>query len=123
MTEKNYCPSHEYHAHSIQRQEEILEQFRKENAAHKERISRILAEICAHVSTIKEVKTTQVDNMQRREDFAKGCEDKRAEMWTEIQQIKSRQDKKDGTLVIVAGVCTSVGAAVTWLLTWLQKHV
>jgi hypothetical protein len=122
MPPPHTCPSHEHIASSINRQETILEEFRKENSIHKEDMSRTLATICAQLETIREIKTTQIENMRRREDFAKGCEEKRTDLWTEINRIKSRQNQKDGTMVIIAGVCTSIGAAVTWLITWLQKH-
>ena len=81
-----------------------------------------MAEICTQLKTIREIKITQVENMRRREDFAKGCEEKRDDIWLEIGRIKSRQDKKDGSMVILAAVCTSVGGAVAWLMSWLQKQ-
>jgi hypothetical protein len=122
VSDRNTCLSHEHIDNSIRRQEEILQEIRRDNANHREKMSALVAEICTQLKTIQEIKTTQVDNMRRREDFAQACEEKREEIWVEINGLKQRQGKKDGSMLILAAVCTSVGSAAAWLITWLQKH-
>lgn len=157
IEEMDHCPSHEYIHNAVKRQEEILDEFRKENTEHNLHIASAVAEICTELKTIREIKTTQIDNMRRREDFSAACEGNRKELWEHINNlgiaqnghsfrllsveakaeaiklsndvmkvavdsVKTRQDKKDGSLIILVSLATTIGAAAASLLSWLQGH-
>ncbi|KJR97279.1 MAG: hypothetical protein VR65_25455 [Desulfobulbaceae bacterium BRH_c16a] len=127
MTEKKglatVCGSHERIDESISRQERILDEIKRENTSHLVEITRSLAEICEQLKSVAEIRATLGEHNRRRDDDTRSCEDKRTDIWIEMNRIKARQDKKDGSMVLVASFCTGVGAAVAWLLTWLQKHL
>lgn len=112
------CQSHEHIDNSIKRQEAILEAIRTENAAFKERMAAMMAEVCTQLKTINEIKITQVDNMRRREDFAKGCEEKRDEIWTELSRIKNREAKNNGAIAVLSA---TIGALVSGFFMWLVR--
>ena len=123
MSDHLVCPSHERVDASIQRQEEILDQIRIENHSHQLQITRGLAEITEQLKSIHEIRTTLTEHSRLRDEGRTSCERNRADMWTHINAIKTRQDKKDGSMILVASVCTGLGASVAWLLTWLQKNL
>jgi hypothetical protein len=116
------CESHERLDAAIKRQEEILEDFRKENAEHREYIAKVLGKIVEQVKTINEIKNTQLDNMRRRDLFTQSCEAKRADIFKKLNALEQRQNKKDGALIIIASICTGVGAGVSMLINWMQKQ-
>jgi len=123
MDDHLVCPSHEHVDNSIKRQEDILDQIRVENHSHQLQITRVLTEITEQLKSIHEVKTTLVEHSRLRDEARAACERNRVAMWTDINNIKTRQDKKDGSMVLVASVCTGIGASVAWLLTWLQRNL
>jgi hypothetical protein len=116
------CLDHIHVIKSGERQEAILEAFRNENAAFKEKISAMMAEICTQLKAIGEIKSTQVDNMRRREDFTRTCEEKRTELWEEITKIKEDQSEKKGMWIGISFICGLLGASSSWIVAWFQKH-
>lgn len=86
-------------------------------------ITKVVAEICEQLKAVNEVRGTLGEHNRRRDDDIRSCEEKRDDMYQAINTIKDRQNKKDGAMVLVASVCTGIGAATAWLLTWLQKHL
>ena len=123
MESPRVCASHEYIDQSIKRQEGILEGFRRENVEHQLKMAEILSQMTEQLKGIGKIDSTLVEHNRRREDDKGTCEDHRADMWKHINAVEARQNKKDGTMVVVASVCTGIGAAVAWLLTWLQKNL
>ena len=141
------CSTHEHVVKSLERQESILEEFRKENSLFKEKIAEFVGDICAQLKVINEIKVTQIDNMRRREDFSRNCEMERASLHVKINKSKeeviakidkdvkevddkvviltSRLDILNGGLrvavVISSGVGSVVGAIVAGVIIWLVK--
>lgn len=122
MEQRSTCGSHEYIDQSIKRQELILEQFRQSNQTHQLEMTKILSEISAELKAVGEIRGKQDEHNRRWNDDKVTCEEHRGEMWDAINNLKLRQNKKDGTMVVVASVSTSIGAAIAWLISWLQKN-
>lgn len=101
----------------------MLEQIKAESTRHLVEITKVVAEICEQLKAVNEVRGTLGEHNRRRDDDIRSCEEKRDDMYQAINTIKDRQNKKDGAMVLVASVCTGIGAATAWLLTWLQKHL
>lgn len=141
--DRRTCGSHEHIEKTMSRLEEVLSTFTNSSTEFRFEMTKTMAEISSSLKDISEIKITLASHDNRRDSDRNTCDNNRAEIFREIQKIKTelsnslqttknrqdeeiskiktRQDRKDGLMVVIGGVSALISSGLTAIIMYFKN--
>lgn len=141
--DRRICGSHEHMEKTMSRLEEVISIFTTSTTEFRLEMTRTMAEISSSLKDISEIKITLASHDNRRDSDRNICDGNRAEIFREIQKIKTelnsfllstkskqdeeiakiktRQDRKDGLMVVIGGVSALISSGLTAIIMYFKN--